>query len=275
MDDTLRSLPADFARNTPRKGKVAHKAMKDFNFLTKEENFKDLQSGVAFYGFNCAAGGLLGEKEKDMIQRAINLTSFPPDAEDQLPILDMKDPKDLNNHVFMLNKAMYVLPGVDKTAISPEILASVRFQKACQPGTCKVWEDCDRPDTFRLTKTIIRAVYKMTIQFRCSWVPAEFLPSLAPLCDNLRIDQAILMERTKRDITVKDSTAKVRSLLLYHVLAGGGMVVTNFTCVANTSVPSVIARLVDKLGWAGAGEVAETASKTRAYLLHGHGHGHK
>eukprot|EP01064_Diplonema_japonicum_P000971 TRINITY_DN10636_c2_g1_i1.p1 TRINITY_DN10636_c2_g1~~TRINITY_DN10636_c2_g1_i1.p1 ORF type:complete len:298 (+),score=46.69 TRINITY_DN10636_c2_g1_i1:68-895(+) len=262
-----RSLPGNFAERTPLSGKVQHKAVKDFNFLAKPEHTEDLQKGTAFYGFNCAAGGVLGSKEKDLIQRAINLTSFSPDSDDQRPHIDMADPKDLNKYVFMLNKAMYVLPKVGKDDISPEILASSKFQKACQPGACKVWDDCDRADTFRLTKTIIRAVYKMTIQFKCTWVPREDLPDLMPLCDGLRIDQAILMERTKRDKTHQDSTVKVRSILLYHVLEDGGMVVTNFTCVANTSIPSVVARLVDKLGWAGASEVAETAERTRSYLL--------
>eukprot|EP01060_Flectonema_neradi_P012498 TRINITY_DN192_c7_g1_i1.p1 TRINITY_DN192_c7_g1~~TRINITY_DN192_c7_g1_i1.p1 ORF type:complete len:275 (+),score=50.30 TRINITY_DN192_c7_g1_i1:41-865(+) len=262
-------LPSDFAKNTPTSGKVAHKTSKAWDFLKVKSNVEELQKGSAFYGFNMAVGTNLGKCELDMIDKAINLTSLSPDSEEakMQPHIDVKSPEDLTKYVFLLNKAMYVLPKVQASDVTPEKLASVDWQKACQPGTCKVWNDCDRKDTFRLTKTIIRAVYKVTIQFRCTWVPKEHLPMLASLSDNLQVDQAILLERTKRDFTVQDSTVKVRSLLLCHILPEGGMVVTNVTAVANTSIPSFLARLVDSLGWAGASEVAETAEKTRKFTL--------
>ena len=262
-------LPADFAKDTPITGKVAHKTSKEWDFLKVKGNLDVLKKGTAFYGFNMALGTTLGKKELHMIEKTINLSSLSPDSEEakMQPHIDVTSPEDLTKYVFLLNKAMYILPKLTAADVTPERLASVEWQKACQPGTCKVWKDCDRADTFRLTKTIIRAVYKVTIQFRCTLVPKEQLAELASLSDNLVVDQAILMERTKRDFTVKDSTVKVRSLLLCHILPGGGIVVTNVTAVANTSIPSFLARLVDSLGWAGAGEVAETAEKTRKFTL--------
>eukprot|EP01063_Lacrimia_lanifica_P031248 TRINITY_DN5109_c0_g1_i1.p1 TRINITY_DN5109_c0_g1~~TRINITY_DN5109_c0_g1_i1.p1 ORF type:complete len:298 (+),score=126.87 TRINITY_DN5109_c0_g1_i1:56-895(+) len=260
------TLPAAFYGKLPEFGKPSHKALKSFDFLSDAAHHQELMKGGTLYGFNCTAGTGLGDAEKSLIQLAINQSSFPMDAMESQPVLDMGQDADLKAYTYLLNKAMYILPGVGKKDMTPKRLASQEFQKSCQPGTCKVWTDCVSADTFRLTKTLIRAVYKVTIQFKCTWVADNVLPQLAPLSDGLPVHHAILMERTKRDPTVKDSTVKVRSLLLYHNLAHG-MLVTNFTVVANSSIPSVVARMVDKLGWAGAAEVAETAKKTRAYLL--------
>ena len=260
-------LPDEFGKSTPMANeKAPYKTFKTMDFLKDKAELKALEAGTAFYGFNCSSGAGLGAREKELIQRTVNLTTFTNGDPHYVREIDMAKKSDLESFTFMCNKAMYVLPAVGLDSISPEILATVASQKACQPGACKVWEDCTRPDTFRLTKTIIRAVYKVTIQFKCSWVPKEHLAALATLSDGLEVHQAILLERTKRDVSHQDSTFKVRSVLLYHKLNGGGMIVTNFTCVANTSVPSVVASIVDKLGWAGASEVAETAVKTREYL---------
>eukprot|EP01061_Rhynchopus_euleeides_P023021 TRINITY_DN37529_c0_g1_i1.p2 TRINITY_DN37529_c0_g1~~TRINITY_DN37529_c0_g1_i1.p2 ORF type:complete len:276 (+),score=119.27 TRINITY_DN37529_c0_g1_i1:301-1128(+) len=262
------AFPDDFAVGTPMENKkTPYKTCSDFNFIKTEADFATLKSGSAFYGFNCAVGTSLGQHERTLIQSVINLSTFKEGDADFVPDLDLNNTKELQKFTYMLNKAMYVLPGLRISDLSPELVASVPFQQACQPGACKVWEDCPRKDTFRLTKTIIRAIYKVTIQFRCSWVPEEYLEGLSLLSQGLPVHKAIVLERTKRDTTVTDSTYKVRSVLLYHELKSGGVIVTNFTCIANTSVPSVVARVVDSLGWAGASEVAETAVKTRAYLV--------
>ncbi|KAJ9463301.1 aspartate aminotransferase [Diplonema papillatum] len=264
---TVTRLTKDFSARIPLSGKVATKSVKTFRFFDDPSNLVQLENGTAFYTFACMPGTALSKQDKDLISRTINLTAFPADHEDFVANIDMEDPVELRN-IFMLTKAMYVLPQVSIDLLNPALLANIQYQNACEPGTCKVWEDCTEPDTFRITKTIVRGIYKMTVQFKCTLLPPEVFPSLEVVCDGLAIDKAILLERTKRDRTrADDSTKKVRSLLLYHSLGSGGVVVTNFTCVANTSIPSLVARLADKLGWAGASEVGETAQKTRDYLL--------
>ena len=258
-------IPEDFKPEAADK-KTKCKTCTDFRFFKTAADLEVLRKGASFYGFLCSPGTSLGGVEKGMIESVINLSSFKAGDADFVPDINFSDPKDMGKYTYILNKAVYTLLDVTLDDISPELVASVPFQKACQPGACKVWTDCERSDTFRLTKTIIRAIYKVTIQFRVSWVPEEILESLAPLCDGLKVHKAIILERTKRDTTYVDSTYKVRSVLMYHSLKNGGLVVSNITCVANTSIPSVVARLVDNLGWAGAAEVHETAQKTRAHL---------
>lgn len=62
-----------------------------------------------------------------------------------------------------------------------------------------------------------------------------------------------------------DSTRKVKSVLLFHG-APGGVIVTSATLIANTSVPGVLARIVNSLPQKGARDVAETATRTRGYF---------
>eukprot|EP01062_Namystynia_karyoxenos_P069896 TRINITY_DN65316_c0_g1_i1.p1 TRINITY_DN65316_c0_g1~~TRINITY_DN65316_c0_g1_i1.p1 ORF type:complete len:425 (+),score=103.89 TRINITY_DN65316_c0_g1_i1:74-1276(+) len=270
----LRSLPPGTGTGVPRDKRSKPKVMGKWDFTTDPKVVEFLRDGGSCYAFHCSPGTSVGAPEKRMIGAIINLSGFADETrENHVPCIDLCNTRDLADHIFMLNKACYVLPKPITTAdLTAGILASTTYQKACQGDGTTVWADGDKgweraANTFRITKTIIRFILSITVQFRCSDLPPAALPELSALIDGLQVHSAILLERTKRDPRQQDATKKVKSVLLMHQLDGGGVLVANVTCAAQASLPGVVARMVDKLGSLGAAEVADTCDRTRKYLL--------
>jgi hypothetical protein len=190
------------------------------------------------------------------------------------------------------------------------LVSSIRYQKSCQPGGPSFAESPEK-DTIRFTKTIISFVFKMTLQFRLSEITdKKVIASLEELV-GFRVDkvvpiitllyfircdkrssssqwrlsppsptqpaQAILLERTKRNIQIVDSTLKCKSILLYHDLAdGSGVLHTHITTVLNTSMPGFVGSLLTGGSSFAASEVCSlvkagttaTATAGRACVVH-------
>eukprot|EP00662_Eupelagonemidae_sp_cell21_P045735 gene45735-56718_t len=163
---------------------------------------------------------------------------------------------------------MYVIPGVRIEDFTVDLLSSVEYLKACQPGRCKVWEDVEnmgRPNCFRLTKTLVRFVYDATIQLRASEVPRGVLPSLSRLIGGLEVDRALLMEKTTRAGDPPNAAMrKVKSLLLFHRLpSGDGFLWSNPTLIVVGSIPRAVAALVNTCGKMGSSEPAPASYHSR------------
>lgn len=187
--------------------------------------------------------------------------------ENNVPIVNVYDKPTQQKYVAIMVKAMYMLPGVRLATLTKDLLASLDYQRSCQPGDVKFVDENIGPLTFRQTKTIIKFIFSITIQLRVHEItdPEKLLQFKD--CDGMIPAKALVLERTKKNIQNVDSTAKCKSLLLYYPV-NDGVLVTNVTCILNTSVPKVVSKLLDTFGSQGSKEAAETAMLTRRYMIH-------
>ncbi|KAJ9444899.1 aspartate aminotransferase [Diplonema papillatum] len=225
-----------------------------------------LNDGNALFGFSCKVGDQISNHERDLYRLVINRTCFEDEStENNVPFINMDDMHENKDVTFFLNSAIYVFPLMTLDDIDYDTFVTPEYHVNCQPAhSTKVWMDCAERgdvDTFRITKTIIPWVFKMTIQFRCSLVPEKDLHELSPLLDGLEVHRAILLERTKREKRARpDMTRKCKSIIVYHQLPGGhGLLVANYSFIINSSIPRFLTGLLDRLGSLGADEVAVTA----------------
>eukprot|EP01063_Lacrimia_lanifica_P011022 TRINITY_DN1777_c0_g7_i1.p1 TRINITY_DN1777_c0_g7~~TRINITY_DN1777_c0_g7_i1.p1 ORF type:complete len:426 (+),score=113.62 TRINITY_DN1777_c0_g7_i1:65-1279(+) len=238
----------------------------------QDELVEKLGRGTALFGFTCKTGAQLDANERHLLGIAINKTCFEDEERDNgCPVINCTSLSEQEQGMtFMIARTMYVLPGVSLDAIQLDDFVTAAYHQNCQPAGTKVWDDCKaRGDinTFRITKPIIPYIFKMTIQFRCSMFSDEELHELAPLFGGLRVDKAVLLERTKRNIQSQDMTKKSKSILLFHRLPGRqGLMAGTVSFIINSSLPRMFASIIDRVGSLGTAEAAETASKTRKYL---------
>jgi hypothetical protein len=227
-----------------------------------------LSGGNGLFSFACRPGDKLHPDAKESVAAMINLSSFSDELkENNAPAVHM-DSAEVEKLKFIVVKATYALPGVDYRKLTPELLSSNEYHEHCQPGKPKIETKMALPpNTFRLTKTIISWVLSVVIQLKVSRITDKATLRQLSCIDGLVPSYAILMERTKRDVSKHDSTLKVKSLLLYHRVAPASCIVTNFSVVVNSSLPSAAATIVNTFGSKGAEEVRETMVNTRKYLV--------
>jgi len=232
-----------------------------------------LSRGECFMNFACKPAGSLSEQERAFANLVIGLDSLDAKQKGEAPKIDLYNPDDCTQYTLILTRASYLLPEIDLSKITPQFIASEPYQKGCLPGSPYLWPREGTSDeamrTFRMTKPLIPYVFSIVIQMRTSIISdPDTLKSLEEI-DNEKIAKAVLLERSKRTVGSKDdSTAKVRSILLYYELpSGGGVLVTNFTVVCNTTIPKIVASVVQSFGSRGASEIEETAHRTRKFIL--------
>ncbi|KAJ9468731.1 putative aspartate aminotransferase [Diplonema papillatum] len=264
-----RCLPPGCLGNVPAASPCV--CSSSWNVTATPENVDKLSEGGSFLYFRfCKAVGLT-QRDLSMADLILNESAFADEtAENNVPRIDLtsEGSADLQDYILCLNKAVYALPSSAKiSSLDPKFISSFDYQTRCQPRGTKV-QTTDEADTFRFTKPLVWPVYSITLQFRVSEIDPADYPRLAPLCDGLAVHKALLLERTKRDKQAVDLVKKAKSVLLYHEPPGGGLLVTNVTVCAATSVPGIIASIVDKLGSMGAKDVSETATRTRACFRH-------
>lgn len=237
-----------------------------WDFLSQAGSGEHLSQGDAYFGFCCKPGSKLDDGDLTQLGTIVNLTGFEDELRDNhTPTLDVSNQQSIAKYTFIMVKAMYLIPGFELNNMTREVMASIDYQKGCQPGGPKFWDDCTEPYTFRFTKPLIKFVYSIVVQLRVHEITDPGLLMSFRSIDGLIPEKAVLLERTKRDPTKQDSTLKCKSVLLYYRVTGGTLV-TNVTTVVNSAIPTVVAKLVNNFGSSGAAEVAETATMTRAYL---------
>eukprot|EP01064_Diplonema_japonicum_P035148 TRINITY_DN7531_c0_g1_i1.p1 TRINITY_DN7531_c0_g1~~TRINITY_DN7531_c0_g1_i1.p1 ORF type:complete len:595 (+),score=83.81 TRINITY_DN7531_c0_g1_i1:62-1786(+) len=265
---TALSITPDIGRNC-KISNSKYRICSNWSVLDDRSNDEFLGEGGSFYFFTFLKGANHPEGVLRMASKLMNLSSFSDETgENFVPNVDLNNATHKEQYFILLNKAIYMIPDIKITDITKDLITSTDYQARCQPGGVKI-HDTNEADTFRFTKTIIWPVYKLTMQFKVSVVDPSTYGDLSELQDGLPVHFALLLERTKRNKQAVDVIKKAKSILLYHQIpegSGGGVVVTNVTTGAATSVPSVIATIVDKLGSMGAKDVAETAIKTRKYF---------
>jgi len=235
-----------------------------YAYYSTINQLKFLESGGAFYSFTCRTW--MTPYEKEMVGTMANMSGFDDETIDNyVPAFDIDDPEDVRQYTFILQKAAYILPNVNLEDITTEVMSSNDYHKCCQPNGTKIW-DHEEKGVFRFTKPIIPLIYRMTIQFRVSQVDMHDLGPLSSLL-GVRVDKAILMERTKRSVPPKvDGTAKAKSILCYSEITGG-VLVTHATVILNTAIPTVVAKVMNSFGRSGLTETCETAERTRQFFL--------
>ena len=230
-----------------------------------EKMSEKLEAGESFFYFSCHPGPSHTEHQKKLIQSIINVSCFGSEsAENNVPFVNIYDNDDAHQYTVILTQAVYLLPKLTEKRIDPDFLASSDYHKNCQPKGTTVHADECAETTFRFTKQIIPFLYNLTIQFKVSQLPHECLEALRKEL-NVPFSHGILLERTKKNKTKIDSTAKVKSVLLYFPVEGGYLV-HNTTVVLNTFIPSIVTPIIQTFNQGGAHEVEETVERTRAYI---------
>ncbi|KAI5691896.1 hypothetical protein MNV84_02291 [Leishmania braziliensis] len=237
-----------------------------WDFLSVKSATAALNEGRCIFRFMCGSLAEADSETMGIVDAIINLSSFADEVtENNTPKVDVHDSKDMTKYIGIHVKAMYMLPGIMLKDITKNLVVSTEYQKACQPSENKV-QDCDIEDTFRLTLTVIRFVFSLTIQFKVSEITDPAVLLSLSVCDGIVPGKVIMLERTKRNIEKVDATAKVRSLLLYYPV-NDGVLVNNHTVVLNTSLPKVVSKIMNTFGSHGAAQSVQTAKLTREYLL--------
>jgi hypothetical protein len=245
----------------------------NWDILTIPGCTEALSRGEAFMNFSCKPAGSLTDREREMANMVIRINTAESLEKDGCPDIDLYNPADCSKYTLILTRGTYVLPNVDVTKMTPAFIASMDYQKGCLPGSPYLWPKTGTSDeeirTFRMTKPLIPFVFSIVIQMRTTHITDPDVVRRLEDIDKLKIAHCIIFERTKRSASAKDdSTAKVRSVLMYYPLPdNSGVLVTNYTVVCNTTIPKIVASVVQSFGSRGAAEVAETAHRTRKFLL--------
>ncbi|KNH06319.1 aspartate aminotransferase mitochondrial [Perkinsela sp. CCAP 1560/4] len=226
---------------------------------------ESLENGDSFFYFSCTPGPSHSDAQKWLIDEIINLTSFASEStENNVPCVNIHDIDDASKYTVICTQAIYLLPQLPEANICPTFLASAEYHQSCQPKGTVVHASGCTGTTFRFTKTIVKFIYSLTVQFKVSSLATDTVDALST-CLGQRFTYGILLERTKRDTSKVDSTAKVKSILLYCPV-DGGFLVHNITIVLNTFIPSIVAPIIQSFHRGGALEVQETVENTRNYI---------
>jgi hypothetical protein len=271
--DLSRVCAKDIVRimSTAKKGRCEGKILDTHkDYYESEENIGVLENGGHLFSFTCRTPANLSPHEIEMVDCIVNLSSFPDETvENGVPLVNVHDDVDRAKYTYILQKCAYILPSAKIGALTPKYVSSYDYQFNSQPKSSYIWpaSEVSEENTFRFTKTIVRFIFSLTMQMKVSVIDAMVLPSLSALIGT-KVSYGLLMERTKRNASKGDSTAKAKSLLLYTEV-DGGLLCTNITVALQTAIPSVVASLMTSFGSMGSAEVAETAANTRNFILHG------
>jgi len=236
-----------------------------WDFLDNQDNITALNQGRTLFGFECAAGAALSETQKALIERYINITGFQnEEKENHSAPINVRDPDQANKYTYLITKVAYLLPGIRLSDMTPELFGSPKYHETCQPGNPVIWRDCPDPTTFRITKTIIPYVFKITIQLKASVVTAAPKAKVEEL-EKRPLGLLMVLERTKRNTVVADMTYKCKSFMAYNAVKGG-VYVSHLTIVLNTMIPSYGTWIINNMGSFGSKESSLTAELTRRNL---------
>ncbi|KAG5482072.1 hypothetical protein LSCM1_05791 [Leishmania martiniquensis] len=250
----------------PKRADNALVVTETWDFLSVNGAAATLNEGRCIFRFMCGSLAEADPETRSIVDAIINLSSFADEeTENNVPKVNVYDNQDAAKYIGIHVKAMYMLPGIALKDLTKNLVVSAEYQKSCQPSENKI-QDCETVDTFRLTMTIIRFVFSLTIQFKVSEITDQAVLKSLAVCDGMVPAKAIMLERTKRNIAKVDATAKVRSMLLYYPV-NDGVLVNNHTVVLNTSLPKVVSKIMNSFGSQGASQSVQTAKLTREYLL--------
>lgn len=220
-----------------------------------------LESGGALFSFSCTHS--LDDVQQELVSGVINLSSFEDeDRDNDVPIYI----PDQESYTYILVMSVYLLPFPDLLEwMTPEVLASTSYQTNCQTSSTEFWEQT-QPDTFRFTRPIIPHIFYMTVQFKVSELPRKTLDDLSFLTSGAYIEKGLLLERTKRRKHAPPDRCRKAKCVLLFTRVKGGVLCHNFTVILQSSIPSIITKIITHFGALGESETVETVQNTRRYL---------
>lgn len=235
-----------------------------WNFLSSPLRIQQLNEGLTLFNLVCKVGSELAEDHQAFINTFANISGFEDEiVENNVPHVDACDKAAMSPYTVVLTKSMYMLPNLSINDITAKLLTSQAYHLACQPGKPFIHPPVT-PGTFRMTKTLVPIVWKMTIQFKVSEICVDKAAAIGAV-DDVPPDKVMLLERTKRNIHKTDGTRKVKSLIMYNSVPGG-LLVRHSTVALNSMIPSYAASLVNNLASFGAREAYQTVNLTRTKL---------
>lgn len=227
---------------------------------------ENLSRGETYFRFKCKSCGEFTPDDVAVLKMFVNRTGFEDELRDNnsAPI-DIDSSPELKKFVGVLVKSMYILPGIRLADVTRALLVEPEYHRQCQPGSPKVFDDVEEPHTFRSCKVVLKFVLSVVIQMRVTEITDPAVLATFAASDGIVPAKVMLMERTKRDKTKTDSTTKCKTTILYFPITGG-LLVSMTTVILNTSVPSIVASVVNNFGGRGAVEAGETADNTRRFM---------
>eukprot|EP00756_Hemistasia_phaeocysticola_P000112 Hpha_TRINITY_DN10084_c0_g1::TRINITY_DN10084_c0_g1_i1::g.84070::m.84070 len=220
-----------------------------------ESGLEALRKGNSICTFACTGGSALSEAERGMVGLVLGCVPSAPSP------VNASCATELAMNMFIMTKACFAVPRIDFDMLSPSLVASMKYQNKVCGKAMSASTVAGQPDSIVLTRVVVPYVYSDITRYGIREVPKDLLPSLAPLADGARVDRAIVL------VDEMDRVGNyARSLQLYHSLGQGrGCVFWSFTVVVRSSLPTVVAKMVDHFGAKIATEVADTAQLFREY----------
>jgi len=246
----------------------------DCRILQQVESKNSLEEGKTVFFFTCAVGHTIDDDVlKKEIDSIVNLSSFDDEVkENGVPTINIFDDTDAMQYTMMVTKFAAIVPFKDMDMLDSSFLASYDYVRATTPSSVKVIKSGEdgwiAPDenTLRVCQPILAMVISITLQQKITELK-DYKPAIGP--PDFEWDRVYLMERTKRNINNRDSTAKTKSLLLCKQVEGG--VLFYSTCIfCNTMIPEMIANGINAGKQAAAGQILEQISLLREYWRQRH-----
>eukprot|EP00457_Paulinella_chromatophora_P006314 gb/GEZN01006332.1/.p1 GENE.gb/GEZN01006332.1/~~gb/GEZN01006332.1/.p1 ORF type:complete len:426 (-),score=91.62 gb/GEZN01006332.1/:371-1648(-) len=248
------------------------KSPSSWDFFQDSKDVNWLNQGNTFFRFLCISGSKIQPVDQEFVDKFVNLSEYKDEVKSNgVPHVNIFEKEEASKYTLLLAKNSYLFPKVVLTDLSPELIASNDYQTHCVPGVppTKIWgeKEYERANNriFRLTRPLVPYLFNLTVQMQCSARRDESTLAQLSQVAGVPVKLAIVMERTKQDISHKDGTAKAKCVLMYSEVRGG-VLVTMVTCVLNTTIPSVVAPWLSSFGALGVKEAAQTAVLTRRYL---------
>jgi len=217
-----------------------------------EQYLQNGQCPLWFTGIN----GECNSRLKAKIKNLINLTGFEDETkENGVPYIDCDDPQEWKKYTFIYQTNIRMMCTKDINLVTPEEMASFElntkvhcFKHANErPKVLRAGEDGWQPRNNRTSRTVAPGILgmKITVQLQFSEMNIDEINSNQILSEGITWTRAILSERTKQNITRKDTTAKMKTLALMKQL-DGGVLLHVIGVTANTMTPAYVINLGKK-----------------------------
>jgi len=222
-------------------------------------------------------GGVSGEttpKMKAKIKALINMSDFDDETkENGVPHIDCDDPSSFGKYTFIITINAKLTPVKDASLVNLGILTDPEYHEYLQSTKSdstktkilRYGENGWMPRNPRTVRSVAKLFggMKTTIQLQFSECDIDEINKLTALTDGVEWTKAFLTERTKQNIKNKDSTAKLKTIVLVKQLKHGTLLYA-ISITANTLVPAWVVNMAQGKA---VSKLVETAKGSRQYYV--------
>ena len=230
-----------------------------------------LNAGDILFKFRASPSADLSDDDRRELATFVNLSQFHDEAKENCSApLDPMDAKAMEGLTLIMVRMMSIYPNVTSRECNVDVITSVDYQKSLVVGK-ETFETVNRPRTFRKNKTVIPFVYSFIMQMTGSErADATYNRRFADVHCGMVPDRAVILERTKRNMAVVDSTVKSKSVNLYYDIPmpdGRKCTLMSHTSVIlKSSMPSVLMKMLKSIGKTTAEEGRKQLLQSRKFL---------